>query len=198
MISRFARGLRRRLRNQYCRTVLKKMGRGCHISDSVLIPLPRQVSLGDNVVINEGVVLQCCGSAEIQIGNRVAVSYGAMLLTGGIDLETLDTARAHETASIIIGDRAWIGAGAIVLPGVHVGAGAVIAAGAVVTRAVPAEHLVAGIPAAVVRKLAEPEQGGQSVMRASEAAALKCQELPASAMRDLSAGSVTGAHEPRS
>lgn len=153
----FARGLRLRLRNRYCRTVLKQMGRGSQICDGVLIPVPGQVSVGERVVINENVVLQCCGQAAIVIGDCVNISFGAMLLTGGLKLDSLDTVRAHSEGSIVIGNRAWIGAGAIVLPGVNVGSGAVIAAGAVVNRDVPAGHMVAGVPATVVRRLDEPK-----------------------------------------
>jgi acetyltransferase-like isoleucine patch superfamily enzyme len=57
-----------------------------------------------------------------------------------------------ETARVVVRDGAWIGAGAIVLPGVEIGEGAVVAAGAVVTRSVEPETLVGGIPAAVIKE----------------------------------------------
>jgi acetyltransferase-like isoleucine patch superfamily enzyme len=54
---------------------------------------------------------------------------------------------------VSIGDGTWIGTGALILPGVHVGAGCVIAAGAVVTESVPDDTLVGGVPAKVLRQL---------------------------------------------
>ncbi len=61
--------------------------------------------------------------------------------------------RHAPSEAIRIGDGAWVGAGCIILPGVHVGAGSVVAAGAVVSRDVPSNSLVAGVPARVVREL---------------------------------------------
>jgi acetyltransferase-like isoleucine patch superfamily enzyme len=54
---------------------------------------------------------------------------------------------------VVIGDDVWVGGNATILPGVTIGDGAVVAAGAVVTRDVPAHSVVAGVPAKVVRRL---------------------------------------------
>ena len=62
---------------------------------------------------------------------------------------------AEPTQSIIIEDDVWIGSGAIILQGIRVGAGAVIAAGSVVTRDIPAWTLVAGVPGEVKRYLGD-------------------------------------------
>ncbi len=60
-------------------------------------------------------------------------------------------------APIHIGKRVWIGSNATVLPGVTIGDGAVVAAGAVVTRDVPANTVVGGVPAKVIRHIYEEE-----------------------------------------
>ena len=60
-------------------------------------------------------------------------------------------------APVRIGDKAWIGFNAIILKGVTVGEGAIVAAGAVVTKDVPPYTIVAGNPARVIRTLSEPE-----------------------------------------
>ena len=81
------------------------------------------------------------------------IAHKVNLITGGHPVEP-DKRRAYLTAAPITIERnVWIGAAATVLPGVHIGAGAVVAAGAVVTRDVPPATLVAGVPATVVRNL---------------------------------------------
>ena len=136
------------------------MGKGSQICEDVLIGAPWGVSLGKNVRVNQGVILQAYESATIEVGDNVTFSFRAMVLTGGIDLERLHGDREHQTGSIVIQDHAWIGAGAIVLPGVTVGYGAVVAAGAVVTRDVAAHTMVAGVPAQAVKTLPTPSDVG--------------------------------------
>ena len=55
--------------------------------------------------------------------------------------------------TVVIGDNAWIGAGATIMPGVHIGENAVVAGGAVVTKDVPANTVVGGNPAKVIRQI---------------------------------------------
>lgn len=104
------------------------------------------VSVGSNTEIAEGCVLQSLGT--IRIGARVKIGHGASLLTGAHDIE--DVGFALVTQPIAIEDNAHIGPKAIVLGGVTVGAGAVVAAGAVVTKDVSPFAVVAGIPARVI------------------------------------------------
>jgi maltose O-acetyltransferase len=63
--------------------------------------------------------------------------------------EATQRAGAMRGASIVVGDGAWVGANATILPGVSVGRGAVVAAGAVVSRDVPPNVIVAGVPAKI-------------------------------------------------
>ena len=120
------------------------MGPDCQISDHVKITGPQYVSIGKGVSLNEYVIIQSCGGAEIVIGDNVCFSYGAYALTGGLALADRGN---HVVAPIHIGDSVWVGARAIILPGTKIGAGTVIAAGAVVTRDVRAGATVAGVPA---------------------------------------------------
>jgi len=155
-------GLRRRLRNGYYRLLLKSMGPGCQICDGVRIYGPEHISLGSRVILNDSVILQSCGGAPITIGDRVRISYGAMILTGGIELARGAGHDEHSSCSVTIEQAVWIGAGAIILSGVTVGRGAVVGAGSVVTRDVPAGTVVAGVPARVIRTL-PPEGAGPVV-----------------------------------
>lgn len=152
---RVLKGLRRRLRTFYYSRIMKSMGKGCSICDGVLIVNARDISLGDNVGVNEHVVLQACEGAEISIGTHVTLSYHAMILTGGIDLEDRVCRKRHKTASVVIEDNACICAQAVILPGVTIGRNAIVSPGSLVVRDVPQNVIVSGVPARVVLKLSE-------------------------------------------
>ncbi len=131
------------------------IGKRCFVRGGLLIQESFRLVLGDDVFINAG----CCFdlSAPIVIGSRAQIAYQVTLMTGGHAIGAHDSrAGAHCPEPIHIGEGVWIGARAIVLPGVSIGAGAVVAAGALVTKDVPPDTLVAGVPAKPVRTL-EPE-----------------------------------------
>lgn len=88
--------------------------------------------------------------ASVTIGNNVIISDDVRILTGTHDVND-EHCQLH-TKPVIIGHYAWICTGALILPGVTVGEGGVVGAGAVVTRDVPAYTVVAGNPAKVVRE----------------------------------------------
>jgi acetyltransferase-like isoleucine patch superfamily enzyme len=101
------------------------------------------VSIGQHSIINRDVLMD--GRMGLQIGDNVSVSEGAAIIT----LEHDPNSPAFETrgALVRIGNRVFVGARAILLPGVVIGEGAVIAAGAVVTHNVEPFAIVAGVPA---------------------------------------------------
>lgn len=101
-----------------------------------------QVAIGDNCVINRDIYLD--GRAGVYIGNNVNVSFQACLLS--LHHDHNDPNFSAIGAPVVIQDHAWIGARAMILPGVVVGEGAVVAAGAVVTRSVPDYAVVGGVP----------------------------------------------------
>ena len=104
---------------------------------------PSGVQLGSHTVVNRDVLLD--GRMGLVIGDNVSVSEGVAILTLEHDPNSPDF--ANRGAPVSIADRAFIGARAIILPGVTVGEGAVVAAGAVVTRDVPPYSIVGGVPA---------------------------------------------------
>ena len=121
-----------------------------------LIP-PFYADHGLNITVGRAVFIgyECAftGHAAINIADQVMISHKVNLVTAGHPVEP-DTRRTHITAEpIAIDTNVWIGAAATILPGVHIGADAVVAAGAVVTHDVPPAALVAGVPAKVIRHL---------------------------------------------
>lgn len=110
-----------------------------------------RIRIGNGVFINAGAVVY--SEVAITIGNDVALANEAYVMdTSSHGMEGRDP----KAAPVTIGDGTWVGARAIVLPGVSIGRRVVVGAGAVVTRDVPDEVLVAGNPARVVRSLTYP------------------------------------------
>ncbi len=92
--------------------------------------------------------------APVTLGDRAGLGQQSMILTQRHHLGSPARRYAElEALPVTIGAGVWVGARAMILPGVTIGDGAVIAAGAVVTKDVPANTVVAGVPAAVVREL---------------------------------------------
>ena len=114
----------------------------------------KNITVGKNVFINSGCKFQDQGG--ITIGDDTLIGHNVVLATlnHGIAPE-----ERHDLfpAPIHIGKNVWIGANAVVLPGVAIGDHAVIAAGAVVTKDVPANAVVGGIPAKVIRLIKSGE-----------------------------------------
>jgi len=109
----------------------------------------RHVTIGNNSIINEGCLFDG-RSGKIVIGNNVSVSREVMIYTleHKIDCDYFKT----ESGDVIINDYVWLGSRVIILPGVEIGAGSVVASGAVVTKDIPPMSVYGGIPAKLIRK----------------------------------------------
>jgi maltose O-acetyltransferase len=137
----------RTARDLYLRAWLAAYGAGAGVQSGCRFLHGRNVALGERVVINFGCLLD--GRVhKISIGPDASIGPEATILTLGHDPNSPDF--ATRGGDVIIGPRAWIAYRAIVLPGVTVGEGAVVAAGSVVTRDVPPFAIVAGSPARIV------------------------------------------------
>ncbi|AYD90582.1 sugar O-acetyltransferase [Actinomyces sp. 2119] len=110
------------------------------------------IHLGEQVFINSGCRFQDQGG--IWVGDRCFIGHDVVLATLDHSLAVADRATTHP-APIRLGDDVWVGAKVVVTSGVTVGDGAVLAAGAVVTRDVPARTVVGGVPARVIRQVPE-------------------------------------------
>jgi maltose O-acetyltransferase len=142
----------RRFRGLYLSRWFGSFGSGANVQMGCRFLNGRKIFVGDRSVINFGCLLDGRKYA-IRIGSDVSVGPNASLLTLGHDPQS--SAFEDKGADIEVGDHAWVGYGAVVLPGVSIGEGAVVGAGAVVTRDVEPWTIVAGNPA---RKVNERRQ----------------------------------------
>ena len=110
----------------------------------------KNISVGENVFINSGCCFQDQGG--IEIGNNVLIGQQVVIAT--LNHELTPTKRGNLLpAPVKIGNNVWIGAHATILSGVTIGDNSVVAAGAVVTKDVPANVVVAGVPAKVIKQI---------------------------------------------
>lgn len=134
----------RRLRLMVLHSWLNRVGRCSNVQMHCRFLHGPGVLLGDRTVVNHGCLLDG-RRFPIQVGSDVSIGPEAAILTLGHDPRS--PAFSDRGGPVLIGDRAWIGYRAIVLPGVSIGEGAVVGAGAVVSRNVPPFTIVAGNPA---------------------------------------------------
>lgn len=150
-------------------------GRHSKIHASVRMDTPpyRRFSLGQYSVVESGA---CINNAvgdviigdhtriglhntvigPVTIGNHVNLAQGITVTALNHNFDNVELRideQGVSTNPVTIADDVWIGANAVVLPGVSIGSHSVVAAGAVVTKDVPAHSLVAGVPAKIIRKL---------------------------------------------
>ena len=113
----------------------------------------RNTIIGKRCAFNTGVLIQ--GYSKVVIEDDVVLSPRCMLLDSGLDVSgfAVECKRQHIDSFILIKKKAWIGAGAIILPGVTIGEYSIVGAGSVVTKDVPAYTVVGGNPARIIREL---------------------------------------------
>lgn len=114
--------------------------------------LQKRLVIGEQNWINFGCVFDIEG--QITIGDRVDMGQEVLILTTTHEIDTRHRrAGAKNIQPVIIESGVWLGARCVVLPGVTIGEGAIIASGAVVTKDVPPNTIVGGVPAKVIREL---------------------------------------------
>lgn len=114
----------------------------------------KRMTIGSHCFIGEEALLDTRGG--VAMGDHVTISARVLILTHmnvGYPSHPLQKRYPMRESAVTIGNGVYIGAGAIILPGVTIGQNSVVAAGAVVTRDVPPRTVVAGVPARVVKRL---------------------------------------------
>lgn len=138
----------RHIRKWFYQCMGAKTGRNSYLCRRVELLLPMGLKMEDNVSVGWFAELDARGG--IMIGHDTNISSHVKMITGSHDIDDPDF--TADFKPIHIGHHCWIGTGAIVLQGVNIGDGAVVAAGAVVTKDVPACEVWGGVPARFIRK----------------------------------------------
>ena len=112
----------------------------------------KNIHIGQRVFINSGCKMQDQGG--IYIGNDVLIGHNACLLTLNHEMDPENRADMHPKP-IHIEDKVWLGSNVTVLPGVTIGEGAIVAAGAVVTKDVDSNTIVGGVPAKIIKRISD-------------------------------------------
>lgn len=138
----------RHLRKWFYLLLGAKLGDKTFPCRRVEILLPKGLSLGKGVAVGWFAELDARGG--IYVGNNTNISSHVKLITGSHDIN--DPNYTADFRPIKIGSHCWIGTGAIVLQGVTIGDGAVVAAGAVVTKDIPPYQVWGGVPAKFIKE----------------------------------------------
>lgn len=133
--------------------VIKNHGENVFIENNLNYFFPENISIGDNVYINHNVDL-IARKGKIKIGNHVLIGPHVYITTANHAFSKANIPIAFQgftPKDIIIEADVWIGTKAVILPGVKIGKGAIVSAGAVVTKEVPPFAIVGGVPAKIIK-----------------------------------------------
>lgn len=135
-----------------------RVGNNVRIGSSVSILGTGVLEIGDDVWIGARGLFLTGQGGRIVIGSHVDIAGGVSFTTGShrIDTEGVHVAGVGTQGEIVLEDGAWIGMGAVLLPGVQIGNKAVVGAGAVVTRSCAPYCVYGGVPAKTIRELNKP------------------------------------------
>jgi maltose O-acetyltransferase len=136
---------------ELARQLFGKVG-SCYIEPNFFCDYGKNIELGQNFYANHNCVI--LDAAKVSIGDDVLFGPGVQIYTVTHPLDAAQRKTGLEQGkAVTISNSVWVGGGAIILPGITIGEGAVIAAGAVVTKDVPAYKVVAGNPATIIKNL---------------------------------------------
>ncbi len=136
-----------------CHLLLKRSYFDLQLWSRPTIHYPQYLSIGKNVAINNGFWVDARGGVEI--GDNVLIGPHVTIATVNHRFDRANIPirkQGHIIKGVVVEDDVWLAAGVILLPGVRIGRGSVIAAGSVVTRNVEPYSIVGGVPAKEIKK----------------------------------------------
>ena len=145
-------GLAKKIRCFWAKRIISSMGKNVNIEKGAYFT--PELSIGDN----SGIGINCEVYGKVSLGNDVMMGPEVVIYTAGHKHDSIDVPMRlqgnEEPREVIIGNDVWIGRRVMIMPGVRIGDGCVIAAGAVVTKDIPPYTIAAGVPAKVVKNRA--------------------------------------------
>ena len=145
-------------REEILKSLVGKMGKDCYITPNLFCDYGCNLELGNGVYFNANCVVLDC--AKVTIGDNTFVGPNTQFYTPihPLDYKTRNTF-IESAKPISIGKNCWLGGSVVILPGVTIGDGCVIGAGAVVTKDIPENSLAVGNPAKVIRTIDQNKTG---------------------------------------
>ena len=140
----------RKMRTAVAKRCFTKCGKNVNIEKGADFGSGSGIVIGDN----SGIGVNCKVRGPLQIGDNVMMGPEVVILTSTHNIDRVDIPMINQGSTIkpvVIGNDVWIGTRVIIMPGVKIGNGVVIGAGAVVTKDVPDYAIVGGVPAKVIK-----------------------------------------------
>ena len=132
-------------------------GRSIYIEPPFRCDYGKHIEIGDNFYANSGCII--IDVARVKIGDNVMFGPNVAVITAGHPIHhEIRNTKFEYGIPVTIGDNVWIGANAVLLPGVHIGDNTVIGAGSVVTKDIPSGVVAVGNPCKPVREITEEDK----------------------------------------
>ena len=141
-------------RDAIMRKMFASVGENCYIEPPFYANWGCNIHIGDNFYANFSLTI--VDDTDVYIGNNVMIAPNVILTTGTHPIAPELREKTYQyNMPIHIGDRVWIGAGSVILPGVTIGNDSVIGAGSIVTKDIPSGVVAVGNPCRVMREISE-------------------------------------------